>query len=149
VIVDTLGNGDRYLSLHPLFRAAFRFLSCADFSTLPPGRHDIDGERLFAIVSRGPGRKAEDGLLETHDRYIDVQHVFSGSDSMGWKARSSLLHPEGPHDPERDLRFWRDRPDGWITVRAGSFALFYPEDGHLPLVSEGEIGKVVVKVEAG
>ena len=146
MIVDTLARGGLYAPLHPHFARAFRFLAGSGVASLPAGRHEIDGERLFAIVSRSPGRRREEGRLETHDRYIDIQYVFSGSDEMGWKPREALRLPAGPHSTEKDIRFYEDDPDGWFPVREGSFALFFPGDGHLPLVSDGEIGKVVVKV---
>jgi YhcH/YjgK/YiaL family protein len=146
MILDALGNAGRYAALGERFGRAFRFLEGAGTGSLEPGRHAIDGERVYAIVSDGPGRRREEGRLETHARYADVQYVVSGVDEMGWKPAPACVRPCGPYDPGKDVAFFEDAPDAWVAVRAGSFALFFPEDAHLPLVSGGNIRKVVVKV---
>ncbi|NJD55400.1 MAG: DUF386 domain-containing protein, partial [Nitrospirae bacterium] len=45
-------------------------------------------------------------------------------------------------------QFFVDKPDAWLSVEAGAFAIFFPEDAHMPLISPGRIHKVVVKVLA-
>ena len=39
------------------------------------------------MVTKDPGRKKEDALLETHEKYIDIQLVLTGTDDMGWKTK--------------------------------------------------------------
>ena len=146
MILDSLGNAARYAALGERFAAAFAFLGSADLERLAAGRHEIDGDRMYAIVSDGPGRRRGEGRLETHARYADVQYVVAGVDEMGWKPAPACGAPSVPYDPEKDVAFFAGEPDAWVAVRAGSFALFFPEDAHLPLVSEGRIRKVVVKV---
>ncbi len=148
MILDTLANSRRYNDLKEGFREAFDFLGKAKLEDLPAGRHEIDGDRVFALISDGPGRKRESGLLETHTRYVDIQYVIAGVDEMGWKPAASCARPSAPCDPEKDIAFFEDEPDAWIAVRPGSFAVFFPEDAHLPLVSDGIVRKVVVKVAA-
>ena len=146
MILDILKNSDRYLGLHSGFQKAFEFLKRPDLARLEPGRHEIDGERVFALVSKGPGRKKREGKLEAHRTYIDIQFVIAGKDEMGWKPTSGCASPSGPYDSEKDIQFFTDGPDAWVLVPAGALAIFIPEDAHLPLVSEGEIHKIVVKV---
>ncbi len=146
MILDRLENAPRYFGLHGAFPKAFEFLSERDLSAIRIGRTEIDGDRVYAIVSDVPGRSRHKGQLETHARYIDVQYVVSGVDEMGWKPASECRQPAVPYDPEKDVVFYTDEPDAWISVRPGSFVVFFPEDAHLPLVSDGEIRKVVVKV---
>ncbi len=146
MVLDTLGSGHRYADLHEGFRKAFAFLSQTDPSGLPVGRTEIEGDRLFAIVTKGPGRARRGAKLETHARYIDIQYVISGTDMMGWKPVSACRRPAGPFDAEKDIGFFDDDPDAWVAVHAGAFAVFFPEDAHLPLLGAGEIHKIVVKV---
>jgi biofilm protein TabA len=40
------------------------FLSRPDLRELPVGKHDIDGERIYAMISKDPGRGKEGALLE-------------------------------------------------------------------------------------
>ena len=146
MILDTINNSSRYLGVHDGFRKAFEFLSQADPGRLPAGRTEIAGDRLFAIASRGRGRSRREARLETHARYVDIQYVVSGVDMMGWKPASACKRPAGPYDPEKDIGFFDDDPEAWIAVHPGAFAVFFPDDAHLPLVGAGEIHKIVVKV---
>ncbi len=146
MILDRLENSGRYIGVHEGFRKAFEFLRQADPATLATGRKEIEGDRLFALVSKGPGRGRREARLETHARYIDVQYVISGIDMMGWKPASACKRPTGPFDAEKDVGFFEDDPETWVAVHAGSIAIFFPEDAHMPLLSAGEIHKIVVKV---
>jgi len=146
MILATLVDADRYLALHPLFARAFQFLRSADLKALVPGKHDIDGEQLFAIVEACVGRTRAEAKLECHRRYIDIQLVLEGVDEMGWKPVGECVDPATDYDVARDIRFFNDAPSSWIATPPGSFCLFFPDDAHAPLVSAGMIRKVVVKI---
>jgi biofilm protein TabA len=146
MILDVLYKSDRYLALHKGFAKAFAFLRRADLKALPLGKYEVDGDRVYAIVATEPGRRKEDRLLEAHEKYIDIQLVLAGVDEMGWKSTLTCTQPSGAYDSESDVRFFADPPDVWIATQPGAFVIFFPEDGHMPLISPGEIHKVVVKV---
>ncbi len=146
MILDLLDNAGLYLPLKREFARAFEFLGRPGLEELPLGRHEIDGDRLYAVVDREPGRRKEGAMLEAHDRYIDIQLILAGTDEMGWKARSACKTPAGEYDREADEQLFGDEPDSWLTVRSGAFVIFFPVDAHLPLISTGEIHKVVVKI---
>jgi len=148
MILDILENADRYLIMHKGFAKAIEFLLRPDLKELPVGRYEIDGDRVYAMVSHGPGRRKEDALLETHEKYIDVQLVLAGTDTMGWKPKSSCKQPSGEYDHKSDVQFFADEPDVWLSIESGAFAIFFPEDAHMPLISSGQIHKVVVKIAA-
>ena len=147
MILDVLENIHRYLTLNKGFTKAVEFLMRPGIKDLPAGRYEIDGARVYAMVSKDPGRRREDALLETHEKYIDIQLVLAGTDNMGWKAKSSCKKPSGEYDKKSDVRFFADRPAAWLSTESGAFAIFFPEDGHMPLISSGQLHKVVVKVE--
>lgn len=146
MILDTLDRADRYAALHPLFAQAFAWLRGTGPAALGPGRHDIDGDRLFAIVEACPGRTRGEAKLECHRRYIDIQLVCEGVDEMGWRPLAACTQPRTDYDAARDIRFFDDEPASWVSTPAGSFCLFFPDDAHAPLVSAGFIRKVVVKI---
>jgi YhcH/YjgK/YiaL family protein len=146
MILDLFANARLYATLHPGFAPAFAFLAGTGLRDLPPGRYEIDGERIYAMVQRGPGRSREEAFLETHDRYMDIQFVLAGADSMGWKPRSRLAEISREYDETSDVAFYGDEPDAWITVGEGAFVVFFPDDAHLPSISSEEIHKVVVKI---
>jgi YhcH/YjgK/YiaL family protein len=146
MILDILENAHRYLALNRGFSKAIEFLLRPELNELPVGKYEIDGNRVYAMVAKEPGRRKEDAQLETHEQYIDIQLVLAGTDHMGWKPKSSCKHPAGEYDKEDDIQFFADVPDVWLPTESGFFAIFFPEDAHMPLISSGEVHKVVVKI---
>ena len=146
MILDILENASRYEALHNNFTNAFQFLKRADLATLIEGRYDIDGDTIFAIVAKDQGREKDEAQLEIHNKYIDIQMVLEGVDEMGWKARSACADMIDEYDAEKDIQFIADAPTSWVTTEPGHFAIFFPEDAHLPLISKGLIHKVIVKI---
>jgi len=146
IIVDQIANAEKYFGLHPGFEKAFAFLRRSDLVQLPVGRYEIDGDRLFCKIQKGPGRNRTEARLEGHRRYIDIQYVIAGTDEMGWKPSSACKDVEIPYDSSRDVMYFKDKPERWIKVSSGSFSIFFPKDAHAPFVSEGEIHKAVIKV---
>lgn len=146
MIFSTLSQSDRYAGLHPLFPRAFEYMRNTDLYALTPGRYPIAGEDLFAIVEHVPGRSREMARLEAHRRYIDIQLVLDGIDEMGWKPLADCYNPVSEHSVEKDIRFFHDAPASWIATPPDHFCIFFPEDAHAPLVSEGVIRKVIFKI---
>ncbi len=146
MVHDILDNAHLYAPFHPGFAHAFAFLLMNELKDLPEGRYEIDGDNVYAMVQRGPGRSRKEAFLETHDRYIDIQYVLAGTDHMGWKPRFRCTDPVWEHCETPDVAFYRDDPDTWIAVEKGTFVIFFPEDAHLPSISEEELHKVVVKI---
>ena len=146
MIFDILDSSERYVSLHDGFAKAFAFLRRPDLQGLAIGTHAIDGDRVFAIVAKDQGRGKDEAQLEVHGRYIDIQMVLAGTDEMAWRPKDLCRQPAGEFDSEGDIGFFADLPVAWLPVEPGMFAVFFPEDAHLPLISPGVIHKVVVKV---
>ena len=145
MILARLEQADRYLVLHPDFPAAVAFLRGQPLIDLPQGRIEIAGS-MYAMVSRSPTRQRSEARLEAHRKYIDIQYLIAGVEEMGWSARSRCQQPHGQYDAEKDIEFFGDAPDSYVTVRPGEFVIFFPDDAHAPLIGTGEVGKVVIKV---
>lgn len=146
MIIDQLEFADRYVGLHPSYGAAFRFLRDLDPESLENGRLEIDGEELFAIVERTDGKGPGANLLEHHRRYIDIQYVVDGEETLGWSPLSQCQSPAEPFDKARDVGFYKDEALSHIKIPAGCFAILLPEDAHAPLAGVGSVTKVVLKV---
>ncbi len=146
MILDSIAGAERCYCLHSSFSAAFSYLQSVSPERLVEGRHELDGERLFAIVARSEGRGRQGAKLEVHRRYIDIQMCLAGIESFGWRPLVDCIAPEAPFDEARDIQFFADRPQKWFDLPPESFAIFYPDDAHAPSAGEGEVWKVVVKV---
>jgi biofilm protein TabA len=146
MIFSSLSQADRYAHLHPLFSRAFNYIRDTDLFALAPGRYNIVGDDLIAIVEQVQGRTREAAKLEAHRHYIDIQLVLDGIDEMGWKPLADCYNPMSEHSMEKDIRFFHDAPASWIATPPDAFCIFFPEDAHAPLVSNGQIRKVIFKV---
>ena len=146
MILDRIENAKLYCTLHPSFAAAFEFLRRKDLATLPTGRHEIDGARIYALIEKKPGRGRTGAKMEVHRKHIDIQFAIAGTDEIGWKATGQCRQIQGEFDVEKDRAFYSDSADAWIALPPGTFAIFFPEDAHAPLAGAGELHKAVVKV---
>lgn len=146
IILDRLENAEKYYAMHPDFPKAFAFLRQSGLAELPAERHDIDGDRIFCIMSKVPGRSRAEAKLEAHRKYIDIQYVIAGMDEMGWKPTADCKLVDTAYNAEKDIMFFNDKPDSWTEVPPGSFVIFFPQDAHAPLVGSEEIHKAVLKI---
>jgi biofilm protein TabA len=148
MIFSALSQADRYAALHPLFRRAFDFIRDTDLHALAPGRYPVAGDDVIAIVEHVPGKARAQARLECHRKYIDIQLVLDGIDEMGWKPLADCLNPVSDYNAEKDIQFFHDAPASWVAVPPDHFCIFFPEDAHAPLVSVGQVRKVIFKVAA-
>jgi beta-galactosidase beta subunit len=47
----------------------------------------------------------------------------------------------------KDVLFYDDAPDMFFQLTNLQFAIFFPEDVHAPMIGEGNIKKMVIKVK--
>jgi YhcH/YjgK/YiaL family protein len=147
MIIDSLSNADKYISLHPRFAKAFEYIKSINLETIEVGKYPIDGAELHALVSEKDGYSREDAKFECHNNWLDIQVCPKGKEQMGWSARERVSSPIGEYNAEKDVTFFSDKPNTYFTLQAGQFAVFYPEDVHAPQIGEGPIKKLVVKVK--
>ena len=146
MVLDVLAQSARYARLHPAFKRAFAFLQVTDVATLAPGRHEIDGEAIYLSIDHVDGRGREGARLESHREHIDIQLTIAGDEQIGWRPLAACENPDGAFDTSRDVGFYRDRPDTWLAVPPGTFAIFFPDDAHAPLAGSGPLRKAIVKI---
>ena len=108
MILDHLDNWRRYATLHPRFEGALAFLERRDLVDLSPGRHPIEGERLYALVIKEDGRGRDRARLEIHRRYIDIQCTIAGADDIGWKPAAQCAREDQEYGPNGTYRCWED-----------------------------------------
>lgn len=149
MIVDSLQSAGKYAGLHPLFGKAFAYIRSVDLNSLEVGKFDIDGANLRAIVSDKNGTTAAESTakFECHNAHIDIQVCIRGNETIGWKPRASCTAQRGEYNAEKDVLFYDEAPDMFFGLTDGQFAIFYPEDVHAPMIGEGVIKKLVIKVK--
>ncbi len=146
MIIDRLLNPSPLFALPSRLTRALEYLRATDMRSVALGRHDLDGDQLFALVQEYTTRAADQCVWEAHRRYIDVQFVVTGAERMGVASLGQMREREA-YDSARDVAFFEPGSE-FVTIRAGMFAIFGPEDVHSPCHVAGQPGlvrKVVIK----
>jgi YhcH/YjgK/YiaL family protein len=148
MILDDLNNIQKYVAIHPRFEKAFAYLKATDFENAKPGKYAIEGEHIYAMVVNEEGIAMLDSTseFECHNTYIDIQYVFGGVETVGYKSRLTCVEPRGEYDAKKDVLFYEDAPDFFFKLYPGQFGIYFPEDVHAPMIGTGKIRKVVMKI---
>ncbi len=146
MIIDQINNAHLYYALHPKFKFAFDYVNGINIQTISTGRHEIDGESMYALVQEYDTKLKEDGKWEAHHRYIDLQYVVKGTEGIGYANIHCLK--QGEYDTTRDFLPLQGEGD-IVTLHSGSFVLLFPEDAHMPGMAMGSpatVKKIVLKI---
>jgi YhcH/YjgK/YiaL family protein len=138
------------LCQHPIWEEAFNWIK-RFASVQPPGTVEIRQERMYANVHSYETRPRENCRYESHRVYVDLQYCISGGEIIEW-CPVKVLTMENAYNVEKDVTHYQlpAQPEASFAMSAGSFAIFFPEDGHLPKVSDGrnpQVGKLVIKID--
>jgi len=152
MIVDTLNNLDLYSHISPRLATALAHLAETDFTQLEVGSYELEGKDLFVIVNDYKTKPKEVEPFEVHKRYIDVQYVVSGEEEFGYlplvEQLPSMAYNEQHDYAEFDYETNKNEA-AFIPLKAGMFAIFFPDDMHMPGTSAipNSVRKVVIKVK--
>ena len=146
MILDTLENYQLYNAINERIAKGFDFLRTTDLDSLPSGKHDIEGDTIFALVQEYQTKPLNECKLESHKKYIDIQYVIRGEEMMGVTIQNNQKIIEV--NEEKDYTFY-EGTTSLVRVSKGMFTIFFPDDLHQPCVqteSAAEVKKVVIKV---
>lgn len=150
MIFDSLKNAGLYYGVNSRLKLALEYLQKTDFSKMEPGRYDIDGANIYAMVQQYETRPMEQGVWEAHRKYIDVQFVYDGTELMGYSCIEGMKVTK-EYDEGGDYLLLEGEGN-FLRVKSGFFAIFAPEDAHMPCIADkvpSKMKKVVVKVKVG
>jgi YhcH/YjgK/YiaL family protein len=111
-------------------------------------RRDIS-EGTFALEQVYLTKPRNQGVYESHRKYVDVQVIVAGEEFM------EVTHPDtltirDAYNPDRDATFYLDATHGSrLHLRPGDAAIYFPDDAHhgaLPVAGPQLVRKVVLKV---
>jgi YhcH/YjgK/YiaL family protein len=151
MILDNIKNTERYKKTDPKFKAAFDFLENTDLEALEPGRHEIMEDDVFVLIQEYTTYPEEGRLMEAHHKYADIQVVICGEEVIYYAEDSSRMSLDSPYDEQKDCVLYDSKaPETKCILRKGDFAVFYPNEFHMPcckLSESCEVKKAVVKVK--
>lgn len=146
MVVDTLDNLEKYVSLNPLFEEVVKFIKENDLNQLEDGKHFIKDKDLFVNITTAHGKSAEDATFETHKKMLDIQIPLDNNETYGYLPLADL--PEAEYNAEKDVTKYPDvKAETYVNCKPGEFAIFWPQDGHQPCIGEGDIHKAIFKVK--
>ncbi|CAI9388521.1 MULTISPECIES: YhcH/YjgK/YiaL family protein [Citrobacter] len=130
-------------------RQAIEHIKANVTETTEKGKHEIDGSRLFYLISEDMTEPFEKRRAEYHARYLDIQIVLKGQEGMTF----SVL-PAGKPDTDwladKDIAFLAEgEQEKTLILNEGDFVVFYPQEVHKPLCAVGApapVRKAVVKL---
>jgi YhcH/YjgK/YiaL family protein len=151
MIIDTLANAGRCRGLAPLLDEGLEAL--ARLAADPPadGRHELAGPSLYASLSTYSIKSPREKLFEAHRRFIDIQVVLSGRETLYWAPLSSLETRE-QYSESGDIAFYAGPAGCAVPLQPGWFVVLFPQDAHMPgcllepAQSASQVRKLVVKV---
>ncbi len=114
----------------------------------------LGGRGLFVVLQQVTTMVPEDTFFEAHRANLDVHVPLEGAESIGYAPLDDRLVPGGPvpvfqGDDVTYAAFPSDDQMSVVRLVEGMYALFGPEDVHMPkLQTDGPspLRKIVVKV---
>lgn len=130
-------------------REAIEFVKANVTAATPLGKHDIDGSRLFYLLSEDMTEPLAARRAEFHARYLDIQILLKGQEGMTFSTLPNGK-PETDWLADKDIAFL---PEGaqekTVILNEGDFVVFWPGEVHKPLCAVGapaQVRKAVVKM---
>jgi YhcH/YjgK/YiaL family protein len=130
------------------------FLEGRDAAALAPGKYNIEGEDIFALVQESETEPQEKRKFELHNEYIDIQLLLEGEEKQLYApapeagGNADLLEDRLE---ESDIAFYSTPPAyDQVILQPGEYAVYMPRELHCPCCapagSGGKIRKIVFKI---
>ena len=108
--------------------AALAFLAAISEST-ENGKYPFGADCFINVMDCTT--REEQGDMEAHDVYVDVQCLFSGEERIYYKNREGLTVTKELNE-QKDVMFFAYAPCEYVDYKTGECVALYPEEAHLP-----------------
>ncbi|MGZ3839068.1 MAG: YhcH/YjgK/YiaL family protein [Flavisolibacter sp.] len=147
--IDVMEFYRQYRANRMYWAAAFAYLKHHDLKDLSLGRHDIDGDNVYATVTESPTKNLDSTQFESHKKYIDLQYVITGEELIAVNPVSRSIVTR-PYEAKRDAANYQAKGKTY-KLTPGVFFIFFPGDAHRPGITPGgnkTDKKIVIKIRA-
>ena len=107
MILDIIGNLNKYTCLSVKFKIALKFLEDNKVEDFPEGKYEIDGDNVFILIQAYTSRDEKENKWESHKKHIDIQYILSGTETIGYKSVLELNLAEDFFE-EKDIAFYEE-----------------------------------------
>ena len=148
MIIDSLKNWKCYCGIVPHYEEAMEF--ALDLARSAPGRYEctsLPEGKVYAMVQEGESRPFEEAQVEAHRKYLDVQIMLAGGETMYYSDIEGLKESV-PYDEGKDIIFF-EKSGQPLRILPDMFYLVFPQDGHMPIChldGPGHYRKIVLKI---
>lgn len=148
MIYDKIDNLEIYADISDDIRLGLEWLRDVN-PEIKKGVYELS-PRVKAIVSEYTTKKVNENGYEAHRDYIDIQYLISGQEKICCLPLEYLKETKS-YNKEIDAAFYEeaDMKPQEIIIGKGYFAVFYPQDGHMPCMSvekSNKSKKIVIKI---
>ncbi len=151
MIHDSLEKFALYSKLAPkAWQLAAEFIKTVTPNT-EKGRYKLDGDMVMADVLYYDTKPLAECKVELHARYIDIQVVLEGQETiLSLPTKGLPLLEEFNFERDRGFFSYNGVPAVSVPMTDGSFAVYFPGEGHLTAWNDNPtaIRKIVFKVDA-
>ena len=148
MIYDQIKNLGNYRGLNANLDCAIDYIEQNDLNQLAEGKHPIDGDNAYVMIQSLSLKAPQEAKWETHEAYVDVQIALADGEFIAYAPKEDIKN-WSEYDPVKERYIaMSDYPGLVLPMRAGMFAIFFPDDGHKGGVRLGEVAqlrKAVVK----
>jgi YhcH/YjgK/YiaL family protein len=147
MILDKIVNIKNYLGITRNMDTAINYMVNKCFANLETGRHEIDGDSVFLLIQEYETKRIDEGKLESHRKYIDIQYVIEGSELIGYAPIEDLKVVK-EYDGDDDFMLFEGAFETH-RIENGRFAVYFPHDGHMPTINDckKKVKKAVFKIQ--
>ena len=149
MIFDQLNNYKQY-PFGQAWKSAFEFLL-----KLKPDaevkEYPIDGKDVFARIMEYNTLTEAEAKIEAHRQYVDIQVLLSGKENVRCFP-ATALETKTQYDDQKDAAFFypAEQYPVELHLKPGYFAVFFPDDAHMPQIAlnniPGPVKKAVIKI---
>ena len=147
MIIDTLENLSRYLSVCPNMQKVLDYLACHSLASLPDGKTVITEDNAWVNVETCRPRAKDEARIEVHRLMADIQIPLTGVETHGYSPLSSAQIFGADYNADADISFLSVSPQTYFSVSPGEFVLYLPGEGHAPALTKEPLRKAVFKVK--
>lgn len=132
MIVDRIDNLKLYIPYNAKLAVVCDYLANTDIHALEVGKYDI-AEGVRVVVNAFTPKEPDAAKWETHKKYIDLQYLIEGDETMGYLHIDEMEDAE--YNEEKDISYPVPKADANMTLiplKTGHFAFLEPRDAHRP-----------------
>lgn len=149
MVIDTFENAARYYMLHPAMEMVLDYLENLDPSEFEAGSVELSGRDVFVNAMQQTTVSEDEAVWESHEKHIDIHYLMEGHEMIKY-AEEYKMEVEVPYDEEKDCTLFVGDSGMKVNHPKGAFVIFFPEEIHKAMVTDGipsKVKKLVGKIK--